>query len=128
MKQYAWQEWDDYTIYEEEEEEDLHEGTGIWVDCPYEECVIDDDDEWDDATEVEIFSWYVDYAEVDDHEIRELESDYTDVADDELAEDINTSELPQTGYNAGSFIIISVALILVGVGIVVLKVRHTNKK
>jgi len=129
VKQYAWQEWDDYTIYEEEEEEDLHEDTGIWVDCPYEECVIDDD-EWDpeDATEIEIFSWYVDYFdEDDDHEIRELESEYTDT-DDELTEDIDTNELPQTGYNAGSFIIISVALILVGVGIVVLKVRHTNKK
>ena len=110
VKQYAWEEWDDCTVYEEE---DLHEDTGIWVDCPYEECVIDDD-EWDDATEIEIFSEGVDYSEVeDDHEIRELESVYTDDAD----EDANDNELPQTGYHEKSIVIISVILLLVGVGI-----------
>jgi len=124
VKQYAWQEWDDYTIYEEE---DLHEDTGIWVDCPYEECVIDDD-EWDDATEVEIFSEYTAYFdEDDDHEVRELESVYTEDVTNELTEDANNNELPQTGYNARSFIIISVVLILLGIGIVALK-RHSQKK
>ena len=123
VMQYAWQEWDDYTVYENEPYEDLHEDTREWVDCPYEECVIYDEWDWDDDDEiVELETLYADDLEIedDDNEIRELESEYT--------EDGNTGRLPQTGYDVISFVGISGVLMLIGIGIGVLKFFFQKKK